>query len=67
MGSNGKIGMAGIPFGLDIANSPFGGAWMLPSNNSSSCVNLENLTNIINLLDFRFWPLVNIIGHNEAL
>jgi hypothetical protein len=56
MASNGKIGMVGIPFGPNIANSPFGGAWMLPSNNSSSCVNLENPTNIVDLLDFLLAP-----------
>ncbi len=66
MGSNGKIGMIGIPFGSDIANSPFGGAWMLPSNNSSPCGRLENPTNIIDLLDFLVCLPMNLIG-NEAL
>ncbi len=45
MGSNGEIGLIGIPFGSDIANSPFGGARMLPSNNSSPCERLKNLVN----------------------
>jgi hypothetical protein len=67
MGSNGKIGMIGIPFGPNIANSPFGGAWMLPSNNSSPCGRLENPTNIVDLLDFLACPLMNITGYNETL
>jgi hypothetical protein len=37
--------LIGIPFGSDIANSPFGGARMLPSNNSSPCERLKNLVN----------------------
>jgi hypothetical protein len=66
VGSNGQIGMIGIPFGFEIANSPFGGAWMLPSNYSSPCGRLENPANIVYLLDFLVCLLVNIIG-NEAL
>jgi len=45
LGSNGEIGMIGIPYGPNIANSPFGGvswSWLLPSNNSSPCGRLEN-------------------------
>ncbi len=66
MGSNGEIGMIGIPFGFDIANSPFGGAWMLPSNNSSPCERPRNLANIVDLLDFLICPPMNFIG-NETL
>jgi hypothetical protein len=58
--------MIGIPFGFDIANSPFGGAWMLPSNNSNPCGRLENPTNIVDLLDFFVCLPMNLIG-NEAL
>jgi hypothetical protein len=56
MGSNGKIGMIRIPFGPNIANSLFGGAWMLPSNNSSPCGRLENPTSIVDLLHFLASP-----------
>jgi hypothetical protein len=61
--------MIGIPYGLDTTNSPFGRAscsWTLPSNNSSPCGRLENPTNIVDLLNFPIWPLMNLIG-NEAL
>jgi hypothetical protein len=59
IGSNGENGMIGIPFNLDIINSPFGGAswlWMLLSNNSSPCGRLKNSPNIVDLLDFLFAP-----------
>jgi len=45
LGSNGKIGMIGIPCGFNTTNSPFGGvywSWTLPSSNSSPCGRLEN-------------------------
>jgi len=69
LGSNGEIGMTGIPYGLDIANSPFGGAfwsWTLPSNNSSPHGRFENPTNIVGLLDFHACPPMNIT-YIEAL
>jgi hypothetical protein len=53
LGSNGEIGIIGISYGLNIINSPFGGAswsWMLLSNNSSPCGRLENSPNIVDLL-----------------
>jgi hypothetical protein len=61
--------MIGILYGLNIANSPFGGAswsWTLSSNNSSPCGRLENLTYKFDLLDFLACPPMNFIG-NEAL
>jgi hypothetical protein len=69
LGSNKKTRMIGIPYGLDITNSPFEGAswsWTLSSNNSSPCGRLENLANIVDLLNFPTCPPMNIIG-NEAL
>jgi hypothetical protein len=66
---NGKIGMINIPYDLGIVNSPFGGAswsWTLPSNNSNPCGRHENLTNIVDLLDFYVCPPMNFIS-NEAL
>jgi len=69
LGSNGEIGMTGIPYGPNIANSPFGGAswsWILPSNNSSPCGKPENLANTVDLLDFPIYPPMNLVS-NEAL
>jgi hypothetical protein len=69
LGSNGKIGMIDIPYGLDITNSPFGGAswsWTLPSNNSSLCGRPKNPANIVDLLDFLVGPLMNLTS-SEAL
>jgi hypothetical protein len=69
LGSNGEIGMIGILYGLDIANSPFGGAswsWTLPSNNSSLRGRPENPTNIVDLLDFPTCSPMNLTS-NEAL
>jgi len=51
--------MIGIPYDLDITNSPFKGAWWswtLPSNNSSSRGRPKNLANIVDLLDFPICP-----------
>jgi hypothetical protein len=69
LGSNGEIGMIGILYGLDIANSPFGGAswsWTLPSNNSSLRGRPENPTNIVDLLDFHLFILINHIGNKAS-
>jgi hypothetical protein len=56
MGFDGKIGMISIPFGSNIANSPFEGAWMLPSNKSNPRGRLKNPANTVDLLDFLVCP-----------
>jgi hypothetical protein len=59
LGSNGKIGMIGIPYGPDTTNSSFGGAswsWTLCSKNFSPSGRLKNLANIVDLLDFLDCP-----------
>ncbi len=54
LGSNGEIGMIGIPYGPNIANSPFGGAscCTLFSNNSSPLGRSKNIATILDLLNF---------------
>ncbi len=69
LGFNGKTKMIDISYVPNITNSPFGGAswsWMLPSNNSSPYGGLENPTTIVDLLDFRICPLMNLTS-NEVL